>query len=217
MTKMAQVLTTVSVLSEEFSFDYCEDKDVLHTLEVFPDKFDLLIIGSNFEPLRTLRTNQQTIPVLALSPKDSIENKLQFFNLGGDDFLAVPFHHEELMARIEAVLQRYRFQSDDYLWLGDIKFNTNTRQTTISNSPVQLTERAQQILECLLRDPNRIISHASLLNYVWRLDSELGVEIVDANIYILQNSLKRSATTEIQKVRDLGYRIIQKQKQEKFS
>ncbi len=141
--------------------------------KVFDNPFDLIILDimlpkkDGLSVLKEIRRDGITTPVLMLTARGDIDDKIQGLDLGADDYLAKPFSLDELLARIRALLRRSGGQAESVLKVGDLQLNTVTREVTKQNAVVELTMREFSILEFLLYNKNRVVSRFSLAEHVW--------------------------------------------------
>jgi DNA-binding response OmpR family regulator len=141
--------------------------------KVFNNPFDLIILDimlpkkDGLSVLKEARREGITTPVLMLTARGDIDDKIKGLDLGADDYLAKPFSLDELLARIRALLRRSGGQAESVLKVGDLQLNTVTREVTKQNAVVELTMREFSILEFLLYNKNRVVSRFSLAEHVW--------------------------------------------------
>ena len=122
---------------------------------------------SGFEVARTLRKKGSQVPILMLTARDSVNDRVEGLDAGADDYLVKPFAYEELLARLRALGRRPPSRKSSALRAGPIELDETTRRVTVSGKPVDLSQREFSILECLLRRPGQVLSRDQLLDYAW--------------------------------------------------
>jgi DNA-binding response OmpR family regulator len=138
------------------------------------ETYDLIILDwmlpgtDGIEILKTMRHKSIATPVLVLTAKDSIENKVTGFEAGADDYLIKPFAFPELIARIRALLRRGKQELSTKLTLADLDMDLLTRKVIRNNQPIQLTSKEFELLEYLLRNKDKIVSREMLGRDVWK-------------------------------------------------
>ena len=134
------------------------------------------------EILRQFRESDTSTPVLILSARGQIQDKVEGLDLGANDYLTKPFHFEELEARIRSLTRRKFIQQDVCLQCGRIGFDTRTRKASIDGLPLSLTRKESSLLEYFLLHQNRIISPEEMIEHIW-----------DGSVNSLSNSEKSCA------------------------
>ncbi len=154
-----------------------------------------------------LRRNKIKTPILMLTCKDSIEDKVKGLDSGADDYLAKPFAFEELFARVRALLRR-EGNVISKLQARDLMMDITTRQVWKGEQPVELSSKEYAILEYFMRHPNAVITRTMLEQHIWNLDIESTSNLVDVYIRRLRRKIdKGEADSLIQTVRGAGYRL----------
>jgi two-component system OmpR family response regulator len=162
---------------------------------------------SGFEVARTLRKNGSQVPILMLTARDSINDRVEGLDAGADDYLVKPFAYEELLARLRALGRRPPSRRSAALKAGPIELDEATRRVTVSGRPVELSQREFSILECLLRRPGQVLSRDQLLDYAWPYGVALTPNTVEAYIHLLRDKLGSEAAVSVETVRGVGYRL----------
>ena len=162
---------------------------------------------SGFEVARTLRKQGSQIPILMLTARDSVNDRVSGLDAGADDYLVKPFAYEELLARLRALGRRPPARRSTSLKSGRIELDETTRKVTVSGKPVDLSQREFSILECLLRRPGQVLSRDQLLDYAWPYGVALTPNTVEAYIHLLREKLGVEAATQVETVRGVGYRL----------
>ncbi len=162
---------------------------------------------SGFEVARSLRKQGSQIPILMLTARDSVNDRVAGLDAGADDYLVKPFAYEELLARLRALGRRPPTRRAASLRSGRIELDETTRKVMVSGKPVDLSQREFSILECLLRRPGQVLSRDQLLDYAWPYGVALTPNTVEAYIHLLREKLGGEAAGQVETVRGVGYRL----------
>ncbi len=158
--------------------------------------------------LRTLRTRQNTVPVLILTARDGVHDRVTGLRAGADDYLVKPFAVEELVARLEALLRRPGQLLGRSLELGNLVFDTVGRQLFIAGKPHMLSARELAVLEILLRRAGHVVSKRVVEDQIFGLSGDVGSNAVEVYIHRLRKSLQDfGASAAIHTIRGVGYLI----------
>ena len=173
---------------------------------------DLLLPDTNgHEVCQALRREQIQTPILILTAKDALEDKLSGFDHGADDYLTKPFAFEELLARIKALLRRrpaYSEDSDPVLHVADLTLNRSSREVQRGSTVISLTRKEFDLLAFLMSHPNKALSRTSILEQVWGYHHDTLTNTVDVYIGYLRKKVDAGSPHKlIQTVRDFGYKI----------
>lgn len=145
-------------------------------------------------------------PILMLTAKDTIKDKILGFDAGADDYLIKPFSFDELLARIRALLRRPRALLPDRLELGPLVLNAQTKDVAVSGIRITLTLREFSILEYLMRHPNQVISREQILMSVWDHSFDSLSNVVDVHIKNIRKKLNIYGK-HLQSIRGIGYKL----------
>jgi len=180
------------------------------------NKYDLLILDLNLpsmdglEICRRLRAAQPQLLLLILTARSRLEDKVSGLDLGADDYLVKPFHFEELVARIRALMRRDLRVREPILRAGELKFDPASQIAWRGKRRLELTRKELAILEYLMHHPGEVISQEELIEHVWSEDVNLFTSSVRTHIHSLRRKL--GDTTEkprfIETVIGLGYRLL---------
>lgn len=183
--------------------------------------YDLIILDlllpdqSGHEVCQALRHERVQTPILILTAKDALEDKLSGFDHGADDYLTKPFAFEELLARIKALLRRRPSVTEEagtLLQVADLTLNRNSRDVRRGSKDLSLTRKEFDLLEFLMSNPNKALSRTSILEHVWGYHYDTLTNTVDVYIGYLRKKVDSGSKTRlIQTVRDFGYKISDKQ------
>jgi two-component system OmpR family response regulator len=166
---------------------------------------DVMLPGrSGTELVRDLRARGSRIPILLLTARERTQDKVEGLDAGADDYLTKPFDFTELTARLRALLRRAGTAPSPTLRLGPLELDPATREVRRDGEPVQLTPKEFALLEYLLRNPNRPLSRATIMEHVWGIRFDPGTNVVDVFMNSLRNKLDPDHEI-LQTVRGVGY------------
>jgi DNA-binding response OmpR family regulator len=175
---------------------------------------DLMIPGiDGLEVCRRLRASRdatRALPIIMVTAKDSIPDRVTGLKSGADDYLTKPFSIEELLARIEALLRRSgaaspAFGGGEWLQLADLLVNTATREVMRAKDPIELTTKEYELLEYLLLHPRQVLSREQIYTAVWGYDFEGESNVLEVYIRYLRNKIDTRGARLIHTVRGVGY------------
>lgn len=168
----------------------------------------MLPIKSGIEVLRKLREQGNKIPVLILTAKDSIEDKVLGLDLGADDYLTKPFAFAELRARIRALLRRKLGESNNILKVDELVLDTITHKVSRAGKDIDLTVKEYSVLEYLVRNRGQVLSRTQIEEHVWDYRYGSDSNIVDVYIRYLRKKIDKDFDKKlIETVRGRGYRL----------
>lgn len=174
--------------------------------------FDIIILDimlphiNGLTILRTLREDEIDTPIIVLTAKDSIEDKIQGLNLGADDYLAKPFSFGELLARIRAQLRRKGKNKNPIIKIKDMEINLMTHEVIRNNCSIDLTAKEYALLEFFINNADRAINRISIAEHVWNYDFDTGTNFVDVYINRLRNKINdKEENRLIHTIRGYGY------------
>ena len=174
------------------------------------DEFDLLILDiglprmDGFHVLAEIRSRGQRLPVIFLTARDELDDKITGLEGGADDYMTKPFRFEELLARVRVRLREEGSKEQSKLEAGGILLDIRTRQASVNGEHVTLTAREFTLLETFMRHPGQMLSREQLLSHVWGYDYDPGSNVVDVYIGYLRRKL---GDETIETVRGMGYRL----------
>lgn len=174
---------------------------------------DIMMPGMDgFEVMKKLRERNVQTPVLFLTAKSSVEDKINGLDLGADDYLTKPFDMGELLARIRAMTRRsQQGYSDSVLKLGNVSLDRSTYELSAGNNSQKLSNKEYQMLEMFMVNPKRVISTEQFMEKIWGYDSESEINVVWVYISTLRKKLaSMGANIEIKVARGVGYYIEEK-------
>jgi heavy metal response regulator len=174
--------------------------------------YDLIILDlllprrDGLDVCRALRSKGRATPVLMLTARDAVSDRVTGLDVGADDYLTKPFAFEELLARVRALLRREHTLRAPVLRVADLTLDPATRAVTRGEQTVELTTREYQLLHLLMRHPGQILSRVTIEERVWGYDSEAGSNVVDAYIRLLRRKVDAGHPKRlIQTIRGVGY------------
>ena len=177
--------------------------------------YDLIVLDimlpryNGLEVCRWLRTHNIATPILMLTARDQLEDKVAGLDAGADDYLTKPFDFEELLARLRALSRRVpAAPQEPMLQVGDLSMDLTRHEVQRNGLPILLTMREFTLLEYLMRHPGQALSRAQITEHVWPYDNEAVSNIVDIYIHYLREKVDRGFTSHlIQTIRGIGYSI----------
>lgn len=160
--------------------------------------------GAGLDLLRSMRRNGHTTPVIILTARDQISDRIAGLNAGADDYLVKPFDLDELLARLAAVARRYAGNPNPITRFGDLEIDSAARRVSADRRAIDLTAREWAILDKLLRHPTQIVTKPQLEDALYAFGAEIESNTVEVYVSRLRKKLGREA---IETVRGLGYRL----------
>jgi DNA-binding response OmpR family regulator len=170
---------------------------------------DVMLPGvDGLEVCRRMRAQGIRTPVLMLTARDAIEDRVRGLDTGADDYLVKPFAFEELVARVRALSRREPAVAGPVLRLSDLELDTTTRQARRGGAPITLTTKEYALLEYLMRNPNRVLTRTMISERVWNYDSFSVANVIDVYVGHLRRKIDDGADVKlIHTVRGAGYKI----------
>ena len=166
---------------------------------------DLMLPGSDgFALCRAIRAKSD-VPIIMLTARGELEDRVRGLDSGADDYLAKPFKFAELMARVRAVLRRHHVVAGSVLAAGDLTLDRNSRQVADAGRPLALTPREFDLLECFMLHPRQVLTREAILDRVWGYDQAVETNLVDVYVRYLRNKLGDEGRERIRAVRGVGY------------
>jgi two-component system OmpR family response regulator len=161
-----------------------------------------------FETCRRLRADGVWLPVLMLTARDSVEDRVRGLDGGADDYLTKPFSLAELVARLRALVRRGPVERPSVLEVGDLRLDPATREVWRGTEPIELSAREFGLMETLMRHPGQVFTQAQLLDAAWDLGYEQRSNVVEVYVRYLREKVDRPFGVEsIETVRGVGYRL----------
>ncbi|SHK29354.1 response regulator transcription factor [Thermocrinis minervae] len=196
---------------EGFSVDWVKD-GFSAIKKVMEEEYDVVLLDlmlPKMDGLKVCKTIRQTkdIPIVVITAKSQIEDKVEVLNAGADDYITKPFSFKELYARIRAVLRRYSKNNKDHIKVGDLFIDLSSAQVIYRGERINLTRREFELLKLLAENPNTVLSREKIYSRIWGSGHEEGSNIVDVYIKNLRRKLKDENHQLIQTVRGFGYML----------
>ena len=199
---------------ERYAVDLAADGEEGLSLAL-ANPYDLLIVDIMLPKLdgltvcRRLRAAGHHVPVLLMTARNTVEDKVSGFDMGADQFLTKPFAFAELLARVRALLRRGSVQPElTRLKAGDLELDLISRRVWREGKEIVLTNKEFALLEYLLRNPNRVLTRTSIIDHVWGLTHDPMTNIVDVHIRALRAKIDRHPSRSlITTVRGVGYML----------
>jgi len=183
------------------------------------DIYDVIILDimlpkrSGFDVIRQLRVEQIETPIICLTARDQLEDRVTGLNLGADDYLPKPFDFPELLARIRALARRSTGMIPPKLQCGDLELDPTTRQVCRGGHEIELTQKEFALLEFLMRRAGRPVTRISILDNVWDMNYDTLTNVVDVLVNRLRKKVDHPFPEQlIETVRGVGYRMQQKER-----
>ena len=177
-------------------------------------EFDLIILDvmlpdlDGFEVCRTLRHKGLSTPVLMLTAKDAVEDRVAGLDSGADDYLVKPFAFAELLARLRALRRREPALLGSVLQIGDLKMDTATLEVSRQEVVIDLTIKECRLLEYLMRHPHQVLTRTMIAEHVWNYEFDNATNVIDVHIRNLRRKIDEPFSTRLlQTVRGAGYKI----------
>ncbi len=155
--------------------------------------------------LEKWRRDGRNMPVLLLTARDRWSDKVQGIDAGADDYVAKPFHMEEVLARVRALVRRAAGHASNEIEVGPIRLDTKGSKVTVSGNPVKLTSHEYRVLEYLMHHRDRVVSRTELIEHLYDQDFDRDSNTIEVFIGRLR---KKVSSDLIETVRGLGYRIV---------
>ena len=195
-----------------FTVDFCANGDDAYALAT-TRSYDALVLDimvpgrDGLSILRNLRDQRLTVPVVLVTARSALNERLEGLNLGADDYLTKPFYVDELIARLHAVTRRAAGNALTVLQHGNISVNLVTREVRRAGQPVDLTAREFALLTYLLRSPGQTFTRAQICEHVWNYHFDPGTNLVDVYVQRLRRKLEADDDPSlIETIRGVGYR-----------
>ena len=201
------------LIKEKYTVDDCQDgleaEDYIDMTEYDGIILDGMLPGKDgLDILKEMRRKGNHTPVLMLTARDSIENRVKGLDYGADDYLVKPFSFEELLARLRAVMRRKPVFVSEVLTVDDLQMNLHTKDVMRNGERIELSSKEYMLLEYLMQNKNIVLSREQIQERVWGYDFEGGSNVVDVYIRYLRKKIDHENEKKlIQTVRGVGYVI----------
>ena len=204
---------TKRLVKEGYSVDSCfNGEEALDCLAV--GEFDAVIMDimmpkiDGLTVLVKMRAENNTTPVILLTAKDAISDRVAGLDAGAEDYIVKPFAFEELLARIRVVIRKSAGKSTNSITVGDLTIDTNRKTVTRSGTEIELTAKEYDLLEYLMLNKGIILSREKIENHIWNFDYSGGTNVIDVYIWYLRKKIDDPFSQKlIHTVRGKGYVI----------
>lgn len=197
-----------------YTADFLTDGDVAERRILLNNQeYDLIILDwmlptkDGLQICKNIRQAKINIPILMLTARYDMKDKVSALNAGADDYLVKPFSFEELEARIRALLRRPAETIGEILKIGNLKMDLNKRKVTLGDKTIHLTNKEFSMLEYLLRNPDKVIKRDQILDHLWGFDFDSFSNVIDVHMKNLRTKLNAKGSPVIETIRGVGYRI----------
>jgi len=199
--------------AERYAVDISADgREGLEYAEAYP--YDLILLDlmlpsiSGVEVLQRIRRTNQYVPILVLTARDSVDDKVKLFEIGADDYLTKPFAFAELLVRVKALLRRGPVNRSSTLRIGELELDRLTQQVKHRGKRIDLTAKEYSLLEYLMQNPDRVLSRNMIIEHVWDQSFDGITNIVDVYVRHLRSKIDEGSEARmIRTVRGTGYMI----------
>ncbi len=183
------------------------------------EEYDCIVLDillpkmDGYELLRAIRSRSIKTPVIFLTAKDAVDDRVKGLELGSDDYLVKPFVFAELLARIRVLLRRGKEKRVDKLKVGDLSLNLLTRTVARAGKKIELTPKEYSLLQYLMENRGRVLTRTMISESVWGYDFDTFTNVIDVHINALREKVDRSFPTRlIHTVRGVGYVLEKREK-----
>jgi len=181
------------------------------------EEYDLIILDvmlpgmDGFEIAKQLRVEKIHCPILMLTAKDRVPDKVRGLNTGADDYMVKPFSFEELLARVKALMRRPHQKLEEILQTEDLSLNTVTKEVRRADKLISLSAKEYALLEYMLRNKGRVLSKNNIMTHVWDFDADILPNTVEVFINYLRAKIDKpfKGSEVIQTVRGFGYKVVE--------
>jgi two-component system, OmpR family, copper resistance phosphate regulon response regulator CusR len=199
--------------AEHYAVDASSEGEQARALAAEFD-YDLVILDLNLPKLdgvsilRDLRGRKPSIPILILTARGKVEDRVLCLDAGADDYLVKPFSFSELSARVRALLRRSRLPSESILMVEDLKLDRVQRRVSRGNKPIELTSKEFALLEYLMRNSGRRVTRAMIIEHVWNISFDTATNLVDVYVAYLRRKVDDGFPIKlIHTIRGVGYEL----------
>ena len=204
-------LITKKLEKEYYGVDSCFDgEEAIRYVE--GTEYDAIILDimlpkfDGFEVIKRIRAKKNKVPILLLTARDNIDDKVKGLDYGADDYLVKPFIFEELMARIRVLLRRNSGNADNVITVANLKIDLDAKTVFRDGVLIKLSGREYSILEYLIRNKGKILPRERIEDHIWNYEYEGGTNVIDVYIRYLRKKIDDSYTPKlIHTIRGLGY------------
>ncbi|HEY9195913.1 MAG TPA: response regulator transcription factor, partial [Mucilaginibacter sp.] len=212
-----KVAAFISKGLREYDYEVFHAADGMSAMDLISRQgFDVIILDvmlpdiSGVDLCRQIRRDNSHMPILMLTALDRVDDKVAGLQAGADDYLAKPFHFSELLARISALLRRFKLpvvkEDDGLLTFSDLKLNTFTKTAERAGAEITLTTKEYHLLELFMRNPNKTLSRDYIAEKVWDIQFDTGTNFIDVYVNYLRKKIEKGSQPKlIYTVIGMGY------------
>lgn len=197
--------------SAGYSVDCCFDGEEAYDMISMTDYdaavFDVMMPKiDGFSLLKRIRNDGNSLPVLFLTARDSIEDRVEGLDIGADDYLVKPFAFEELLARVRVLIRKNSVSKSNVICVGDLTVDLSSRTVTKNGNIISLSAKEYELLQYLAVNKGIVLSREKIEDHIWNFDYEGGTNVVDVYIRYLRKKIDDNSDTKlIHTVRGMGY------------
>lgn len=206
-------IITRQLTSANYSVDSCFDGEEALDCLTFAE-YDVAVLDVNmpkldgFSLVKKIRAKGINVPVLFLTARDSIEDRVEGLDIGADDYIVKPFSFDELLARIRVMIRRKAEVKTSVLTCGDLSLDLGSHRVSRGGKDIDLTAKEFELLRCLMINKGNVLSREQIENHIWNFDYEGGTNVVDVYIRYLRKKIDEDYEKKlIRTVRGAGYVI----------
>ena len=211
--KKLNELITKKLKKEYYGVDSCFDgEEAIRYVEA--TEYDAVILDimlpkfDGFEVIKRIRAKKNKVPILLLTARDNIDDKVKGLDYGADDYLVKPFAFDELLARIRVMLRRTSNNVNNVFTIADLIVDCDSQTVTRNNNAIKLSAREFTILEYMIRNKEKVLTRDKIEQHIWNYDYEGGTNVIDVYIRYLRKKIDDGFNTKlIHTVRGAGYVI----------
>jgi two-component system response regulator PhoP len=199
--------------SQGFSVDLADDGEkALYQLKEFDYDLAIIDVGlpsmDGFEVVQRARASDITCPIIILTARDRWQEKVKGLECGADDYLTKPFVHEELLARVKALIRRSAGQASPIVQKGPLSLDTSANQLYVNEQAIELTAYEYKVIEYLMMNPNKVVSKTEMVEHIYDQDFDLDSNVIEVFVGRLRRKIdKDSSIKPIETLRGRGYRL----------
>ncbi len=196
---------------EHYAVDVAYDgEEGLYLAET--NDYDLIVLDlmipklNGLEVLKRVRAKRNNVPILVLTARDSVEDKVKGLDAGCDDYLTKPFAFAELLARIRALLRREKAEKEPVLRIADLRLSLVTHKVTRGEKEIELTSREYALLEYFMRNPSKVLTRTMISEHVWDYHFDSMTNVIDVYVNYLRKKIDKDFEPKlIHTIRGIGY------------
>jgi two-component system response regulator PhoP len=199
--------------SQGFSVDLADDGEkALYQLKEFDYDLAIVDVGlpsmDGFEVVQRARASDIACPIIILTARDRWQEKVKGLECGADDYLTKPFVHEELLARVKALIRRSAGQASPIVQKGPLSLDTSANQLYVNQQPIELTAYEYKVIEYLMMNPNKVVSKTEMVEHIYDQDFDLDSNVIEVFVGRLRRKIdKENSIKPIETLRGRGYRL----------